>query len=132
MLRRPPRSTRTYTLVPYTTLFRSPGALDDVREARIILDVGRDCELPPGLNALHHDRGEAGAGAIDGGGEAGGAGTEDEHAGGVGSGHARLSRKDEVVRPRRDRKGVGEGKRGAVRVDVGGGRSRKKKQENER
>src|SRR3546814_17764886 len=24
MLRRPPRSTRTYTLFPYTTLFRSP------------------------------------------------------------------------------------------------------------
>src|SRR3546814_13885816 len=27
MLRRPPRSTRTYTLFPYTTLFRSPGGL---------------------------------------------------------------------------------------------------------
>src|SRR3546814_4248578 len=26
MLRRPPRSTRTYTLVPYTTLFRSASA----------------------------------------------------------------------------------------------------------
>src|SRR3546814_3578405 len=26
MIRRPPRSTRTYTLFPYTTLFRSPGA----------------------------------------------------------------------------------------------------------
>src|SRR3546814_1732978 len=25
MRRRPPRSTRTYTLFPYTTLFRSPG-----------------------------------------------------------------------------------------------------------
>src|SRR3546814_20867894 len=25
MTRRPPRSTRTYTLLPYTTLFRSPG-----------------------------------------------------------------------------------------------------------
>src|SRR3546814_18095585 len=28
MLRRPPRSTSTYTLVPYTTLFRSKGLLD--------------------------------------------------------------------------------------------------------
>src|SRR3546814_8939780 len=32
MIRRPPRSTRTYTLFPYTTLFRSPdrpaGAVD--------------------------------------------------------------------------------------------------------
>src|SRR3546814_5295061 len=32
MIRRPPRATRTYTLFPYTTLFRSaesPGAVDD-------------------------------------------------------------------------------------------------------
>src|SRR3546814_16579013 len=28
MIRRPPRSTRTDTLFPYTTLFRSPGELD--------------------------------------------------------------------------------------------------------
>src|SRR3546814_8049391 len=28
MRRRPPRSTRTYTLFPYTTLFRSPGTGD--------------------------------------------------------------------------------------------------------
>src|SRR3546814_19177081 len=31
MIRRPPRSTRTDTLFPYTTLFRSPG----LREARL-------------------------------------------------------------------------------------------------
>src|SRR3546814_320436 len=30
MIRRPPRSTRTDTLVPYTTLFRSPGLLISV------------------------------------------------------------------------------------------------------
>src|SRR3546814_6569728 len=30
MIRRPPRSTRTDTLFPYTTLFRSDGAGDDV------------------------------------------------------------------------------------------------------
>src|SRR3546814_4429876 len=29
MIRRPPRSTRTHTLFPYTTLFRSPGDLVD-------------------------------------------------------------------------------------------------------
>src|SRR3546814_5837314 len=28
MIRRPPRSTRTYTLFPYTTLFRSEGSSD--------------------------------------------------------------------------------------------------------
>src|SRR3546814_5193904 len=34
MIRRPPRSTRTDTLFPYTTLFRSdlPGAMDAARE----------------------------------------------------------------------------------------------------
>src|SRR3546814_13007873 len=30
MIRRPPRSTRTDTLFPYTTLFRSPGAVTDI------------------------------------------------------------------------------------------------------
>src|SRR3546814_12842276 len=35
MIRRPPRSTRTDTLFPYTTLFRSCGAIDQqVREFR--------------------------------------------------------------------------------------------------
>src|SRR3546814_5295797 len=31
MIRRPPISTRTYTLLPYTTLFRSPGAREGAR-----------------------------------------------------------------------------------------------------
>src|SRR3546814_1130143 len=31
MIRRPPRSTRTDTLFPYTTLFRSLGLVDDVQ-----------------------------------------------------------------------------------------------------
>src|SRR3546814_17430322 len=31
MIRRPPRSTRTDTLFPYTTLFRSPHRLHDLR-----------------------------------------------------------------------------------------------------
>src|SRR3546814_9804743 len=44
MIRRPPRSTRTDTLCPYTTLCRSPGGqrfqyLPDRRDAR--LDIGR-------------------------------------------------------------------------------------------
>src|SRR3546814_3094496 len=37
MIRRPPRSTRTDTLFPYTTLFRSPG---DVRHALLLLPAG--------------------------------------------------------------------------------------------
>src|SRR3546814_20148792 len=38
MLRRPPRSTRTYTLLPYTTLFRSPHD-DGVGDFAAIMDV---------------------------------------------------------------------------------------------
>ena len=68
-------------------LLHQPGALDDVGEAGIILDVGGDGELPAGLDALDDDRRHAGAGGIDGGGEAGRAGAEDEHAGGMGGGH---------------------------------------------
>src|SRR3546814_15383044 len=30
MIRRPPRATRTYTLFPYTTLFRSRGAISEI------------------------------------------------------------------------------------------------------
>src|SRR3546814_11170679 len=41
MIRRPPRSTRTDTLFPYTTLFRSPvsgiGRKDDVHGARFVV-----------------------------------------------------------------------------------------------
>src|SRR3546814_15646414 len=47
MIRRPPRSTRTDTLFPYTTLFRS---LRDVRDARggpPILHYGRVCDALP-------------------------------------------------------------------------------------
>src|SRR3546814_18497756 len=38
MIRRPPRSTRTDTLFPYTTLFRSTCALD-LLEAEFVRDV---------------------------------------------------------------------------------------------
>src|SRR3546814_12929094 len=48
MIRRPPRSTRTDTLFPYTTLFRSPGrgGHDHVHAAHrvdaVIVDLGED------------------------------------------------------------------------------------------
>src|SRR3546814_4542611 len=60
MMRRPPRSTRTDTLFPYTTLFRSCGGeggvrrkgardrlsgWDDDRIAARRADGGRDCEV---------------------------------------------------------------------------------------
>src|SRR3546814_16937683 len=54
MIRRPPRSTRTDTLVPYTTLFRS-GAVGGIGErADLVIPLPRDLEAEQG--------GEAGAG----------------------------------------------------------------------
>src|SRR3546814_17708372 len=63
MIRRPPRSTRTYTLVPYTTLFRS---LDHplVRHARGLVqavDVLRD---HAGRLAAPHELGEGEVAAV--------------------------------------------------------------------
>src|SRR3546814_18829672 len=54
MVRRPPRSTRTDTLFPYTTLFRStdklittrPGFEADRKRARAILDDERQIAMP--------------------------------------------------------------------------------------
>src|SRR3546814_14841126 len=40
MIRRPPRSTRTDTLFPYTTLFRSPHALEELLCMRELQTVG--------------------------------------------------------------------------------------------
>src|SRR3546814_20846840 len=46
MLRRPPRSTRTYTLFPYTTLFRSPvGSLIGFLRCLLLDMVGRQLHL---------------------------------------------------------------------------------------
>src|SRR3546814_9135756 len=45
MIRRPPRSTRTDTLFPYTTLFRSGGRREDDRG---YLSRGLQCREPPG------------------------------------------------------------------------------------
>src|SRR3546814_12036360 len=48
MIRRPPRSTRTDTLLPYTTLFRSPRphAVPPGRDQR----TGHDPQAPPPLS----------------------------------------------------------------------------------
>src|SRR3546814_8142407 len=40
MIRRPPRSTRTDTLFPYTTLFRSPQELTELPRSLIIVGGG--------------------------------------------------------------------------------------------
>src|SRR3546814_16744678 len=55
MIRRPPRSTRTDTLFPYTTLFRAPGGVDQDQ-----LGVGpvHDAayRVPRGLRLVRGDR----------------------------------------------------------------------------
>src|SRR3546814_11919821 len=53
MIRRPPRSTRTDTLFPYTTLFRSPGILAIAGEERQAdRHAGRDKVAETGVAAL--------------------------------------------------------------------------------
>src|SRR3546814_7718582 len=44
MIRRPPRSTRTDTLFPYTTLFRSQAIVDDIEKQ---MTLGGDLECGP-------------------------------------------------------------------------------------
>src|SRR3546814_1135089 len=63
MIRRPPRPTRTDTLVPYTTLFRSveEGAVADVLEQ--VRHVGERC-LPDPLAALAAHLRQAGDSAV--------------------------------------------------------------------
>src|SRR5213080_1990962 len=56
------------------------GAEDALREARVVLDVGRDGELAAGLRALDDRRPEVGARRVERRGEPGGAGAQDEHA----------------------------------------------------
>jgi hypothetical protein len=53
-------------------LLHQPRALDDVGEARIVLDVGGDGQLPAGLDAGIEQRLQHGARGIDGRGVAGG------------------------------------------------------------
>src|SRR3546814_695720 len=59
MIRRPPRSTRTDTLFPYTTLFRS-GALGGIGQ-HVGNPVGQEPDLADDQPADHEDRGEGGA-----------------------------------------------------------------------
>ena len=70
-------------------LLHQPGALDDVCETGIVLDIGGDHQLAAGLQAGDHHGGKHGPGGVDGGGIAGGSRANDgatDKAGG-GSGH---------------------------------------------
>src|SRR3546814_2053389 len=57
MIRRPPRSTRTDTLFPYTTLFRSAGRRRDGRHQGPVDQIwGRPGQIDTDLGAGHHWR----------------------------------------------------------------------------
>src|SRR3546814_10231834 len=60
MIRRPPRSTRTDTLFPYTTLFRAVGRNQHWRVAPHRAGGDGDALVPPALRARPVDRGETG------------------------------------------------------------------------
>src|SRR3546814_1044785 len=59
MIRRPPRSTRTDTLFPYTTLFRSPVREYQVREAvedqNIAEGIDGEDSMADAADAVHED-----------------------------------------------------------------------------
>src|SRR3546814_11734795 len=62
MIRRPPRSTRTDTLFPYTTLFRSAqfhvGSLQAHHQGHVQLDLAARCHHALGDDAAAHDDAE--------------------------------------------------------------------------
>src|SRR3546814_3591778 len=70
MIRRPPRSTRTDTLFPYTTLFRSLRQRQrehgDIQEARGRLAGGNPQGGAPGKPDIPHEAGGAGVGRRQG------------------------------------------------------------------
>src|SRR3546814_8045569 len=68
MIRRPPRSTRTDTLFPYTTLFRS-GVVDDlgqvlVAAVELVADEGRDQRLDAARSERDQEQAGEEAGAV--------------------------------------------------------------------
>src|SRR3546814_12043397 len=115
MIRRPPRSTRTDTLFPYTTLFRS--------DRRVRPD------RPPGRSDPEHAAAQLAQAGGDGA-EAR-AGRVDRRARGTGEAGRKpgTPAHPAEARPGRaaDRKSVVEGKSVSVRVDLGGRRILKKK-----
>src|SRR3546814_11797622 len=123
MIRRPPRSTRTDTLFPYTTLFRSLGkARDDGGVAAI--KVGE--LLEPALAVGNHRP----IGDIDGKGlgesETLGLAARNDLAEFLGAGAGEHHR-HQAGKVQRDRQTVVEGKSVSVRVDLGVGCIIKKK-----
>src|SRR3546814_15332692 len=125
MIRRPPRSTRTDTLFPYTTLFRSLAALVGVEELRSAVALGRlvqRLDAEPGVQGVGQSPGQHLAAPP----------VHDRHQvqealgqGDVGDVCAPLARQPMVTSAKgrpgwAERKRVWAGKRGAVGVENGG------------
>src|SRR3546814_15153979 len=138
MRRRPPRSTRTDTLFPYPTLFRSRGAGDCVGlrprggggqgalcaargQGRALCRGGRRPAVDAPDRAQGGDGVDSDRSAFRRGGSGGAGGHQPalERWRREGDGAAALSATD--------RKSVGKGKGVAVREELGGGRTKKKK-----
>src|SRR3546814_4862820 len=68
MIRRPPRSTRTDTLFPYTTLFRSPALLLQPQPDKLGRKGGHQADRPRagGARLLRFGGGAVGNAALDG------------------------------------------------------------------
>src|SRR3546814_11002466 len=117
MIRRPPRSTRTDTLFPYTTLFRSrcQGDIESNQIHQSRSDRGcraTCCNGPTNTTTDTGPAGDRGCVGRTGLGQSGaGRGLSEQGTAGLRYPLVRL-----------DRKGVVEGKRGSVRVELGGRR----------
>src|SRR3546814_14150398 len=121
MIRRPPRSTRTDTLFPYTTLFRSQDRARrhprrDDGLGRFRRGFGRQAPHGAGRRPVHRETADRGVPRTDGVGR-------DRRDPGYGRGRAHL------LVGREARKSVVEGKSVSVSVDLGGRRLIKKKKE---
>src|SRR3546814_15075583 len=128
MIRRPPRSTRTDTLFPYTTLFRSAKlgahpqpARHTRRDEGVIKKQRREIGPPLVLRAVHASMlASSTLGGFDYDDRRVDPGVLGSHAPPT---PARLAIRTCGLRPPRwvgDRKSVGEGKRGCGRIDLGG------------
>src|SRR3546814_16324142 len=132
MIRRPPRSTRTDTLFPYTTVFRSRGwqcrthVIEKADEVRVALRGKRRTAGASGADAIGPGRASGGPGGVRGGPPQAG-----EHARRSAARAVRLEVREaerrSICSGPGDRKSVGAGKGVSVRVDPGGRRIFKKK-----
>src|SRR3546814_1005002 len=79
MIRRPPRSTRTDTLFPYTTLFRLVRAVDMTSGRHALVERSRDFVLVPWRSVMERHIGKSVSGIVRDGGIGWTFGRSEEH-----------------------------------------------------